>query len=329
MGFVLARFQYLDLYGRFCPSVPAENGSTGTPGNCYWVRNFPRCRVGMMLHLATVLPAGFLAVFQFTPIIRHRFCLYHRIAGYVIIVPIICSNAGAIMVANIAIGGDLPTQTFVGFLSIATIVTFGLALYNIKRLQIDQHRAWMLHTWFYIGLIINLRVIQVMVASISSIWPDATRYDVMTCDELEFIYRNATQVYSDFPACRPGYGNFTSDGHVVVKAHLGGEGGPNNAALEVSFAATGFLALILHAIGVEIYLRLTPREGERLRKLSYEVQLKKRMKNPGSAGLVVERIGDADVWRPLEIMESPSHSTADSPGWIENMGIKKGEVYEK
>lgn len=40
--FVLARLQYLDLYGRFCPSVPAENGSTGTPGTCYWVRNFPR-----------------------------------------------------------------------------------------------------------------------------------------------------------------------------------------------------------------------------------------------------------------------------------------------
>lgn len=123
-----------------------------------------------------------------------------------------------------------------------------------------------------------------MVTSISSIWPAATRYDVMTCDELEFIYRNNTQVYFDFPACRPGYRNFTSDGHVVVKAHLRGEGGPNNAALEVSFAAAGFLALILYTIGIEIYLRLTPREGERLRRLSYELQLKKEMKTPGSAG---------------------------------------------
>ena len=60
----------------------------------------------------------------------------------------------------------------------------------------------------------------------------------------------------------------------------------------------GFLALILHAVGVELYLRLTPRESERLRMVSYERQLERGMKNPGSAGLVVERFGDADVWVP-------------------------------
>ena len=95
----------------------------------------------MILHLSGVLPAAFLAILQFTPFVRHRFRLYHRIAGYVIIVLVACGNVGAIMVSTHAMGGDLPTQTFVGFLAIATTYTFSLTIYNIRRLQMDQHRA--------------------------------------------------------------------------------------------------------------------------------------------------------------------------------------------
>jgi hypothetical protein len=43
-------------------------------------------------------------------------------------------------------------------------------------------------------------------------------------------------------------------------------------------------------------LKLTPRETQRLRQVSYEKQLEAGMKNPGSAGLTVERFGDADPW---------------------------------
>jgi hypothetical protein len=59
-----------------------------------------------------------------------------------------------------------------------------------------------------------------------------------------------------------------------------------------------WLALVLHIIGVEIYLRLTPREAERLRQISYEKQLAAGFKHPGNAGLVVSRFGDADEWKP-------------------------------
>ena len=200
------------------------------------------------------------------------------------------------MVSTHAMGGDLPTQTFVGFLTLVTTCTFGLAVFNIKRLQIDQHRAWMLRTWFYLGFIVTLRIIQTIVAAIISLWPAATRYDVMGCAELAFIHHNSTTLYAQFPACQPSNKVFAPDGQVVVKAHLAGAAGPNNAALEVSFAMAGFLALIIHAVGVELYLKLTPRESERLRMVSYERQLERGMKNPGSAGLVVERFGDADVW---------------------------------
>jgi hypothetical protein len=43
-------------------------------------------------------------------------------------------------------------------------------------------------------------------------------------------------------------------------------------------------------------LKFTPRETQRLRQVSYEKQLEAGMKNPGSAGLTVERFGDADPW---------------------------------
>ena len=54
----------------------------------------------------------------------------------------------------------------------------------------------------------------------------------------------------------------------------------------------------MHFIGVEIYLKLTPAESERLRVVSYEKQLKAGFKHPGSAGLVVDRWGDAAPWEP-------------------------------
>ena len=59
-----------------------------------------------------------------------------------------------------------------------------------------------------------------------------------------------------------------------------------------------WLAIFMHTVGVEIYLALTPREGERLRQVSYERQMERGLEYPGSAGLTVDRWGDAEPWRP-------------------------------
>lgn len=45
----------------------------------------------------------------------------------------------------------MDVQMGVGVLSIAFISSLALALYNVKRLQIEQHRAWMLRAWFYVS----------------------------------------------------------------------------------------------------------------------------------------------------------------------------------
>ena len=79
---------------------------------------------------------------QFTPIIRHKFLLFHRICGYVAILLLLLSNAGALMIARHTFGGGLETQTVIGLLVLLSTISVIMAYYNIKKLQIEQHRAW-------------------------------------------------------------------------------------------------------------------------------------------------------------------------------------------
>ena len=86
----------------------------------------------------------------------------------------------------------------------------------------------------------------------------------------------------------------------LVRANLAQ---PKNAseagsALQLSFPAALWLAFMIHAVGVEIYLRLTPAESERLRQVSYERQVERGLEPAGSAGLVAEKYGDALPWLP-------------------------------
>ena len=53
-----------------------------------------------------------------------------------------------------------------------------------------------------------------------------------------------------------------------------------------------WLALVLHMIGVELYLALTPGERDRLRKVSYERQLAAGYKNPGNSGTTITQWAD-------------------------------------
>jgi hypothetical protein len=179
-----------------------------------------------------------------------------------------------------------------------------MAYINIKRLQIDQHRAWMLRTWFYLGTIVTLRIIQILAALITAGWAAATQYLAISCDEILSIHGGATNaVYKLYPGCNPNNTAFATDGMVVVKSNFNSQDAAEIAAsLDMGFAMAGWLGLVVHAIGVEIYLSLTPKESSRLRQVSYERQLARGMKNPGSAGLVVEKFGDSDTWemKPLQ-----------------------------
>ena len=134
-AFCLARTPYL--------AVDTFFRKNAAPGEWFYFRQ-PFYRAGIILHLATVIPAGLLAAVQFTPVVRHKVLILHRINGYVIILLVTLANISGLMIARRSFGGMVETQMFVGLLAIATTVSMALAYANIKRLQIAQHRAWML-----------------------------------------------------------------------------------------------------------------------------------------------------------------------------------------
>ncbi|KAF2827948.1 hypothetical protein CC86DRAFT_347820 [Ophiobolus disseminans] len=296
-GFSLARFMYLDFSRNFCPHSPAAGGNGAAPGECYYYRNFDRYKIGILLHLGGVLPAGVLAVFQFTPFIRHRWIIVHRILGYLALLLYTISLVGALMIARHAFGGGLDIQAWIGFVGIGVLVCFIISYINIKRLQIEQHRAWMLRGWFYAGSIITTRIIFIIATIIIS--KTGQYFVVWSCAKIESTMPDTATLLSTFPACAAYVNGTNPDELAIVKADLEGDSGANaGAALSMSFGMAIWLATAIHAIGVEVYLHLTPREAQRLRQVSYQRQLEAGMRNPGSAGLTSDRLGDSEKWVP-------------------------------
>lgn len=123
----------------------------------------------MQLHLFTILPATFLACLQFVPVIRHKILLFHRLNGYIVVVLSLVSSAGVLIIARHAFGGDFATQTWAGAMVILTTIGLLMAYINIKLLQIDQHRAWMMRAWGWFATIITIRIIMIISAQIISI----------------------------------------------------------------------------------------------------------------------------------------------------------------
>lgn len=290
-GFSLARLSYLNISG----SARSSFASGAVPGEWYWYRK-DHYRVGITLHLGCILPAGVLMIWQFIPIIRHKALLFHRINGYIVILLVLLGNVGALMIARRAFGGTLDTQVVVGVLVILTTASVMMAYYNIKHLQVEQHRAWILRSMFYFGVIITARIIMVITAQLIS--RSGGYYTVMPCDEIAFITNNESFFQTRYPQCDSPNG--TTDGYAIVKANFsGGKPEELGVSLGIGFGMAMWLALLLHLVGVEIYLALTPAEKERLRALSYEKQLEAGLQVPGSAGLTADRAGDAAPWRPL------------------------------
>lgn len=269
------------------------NGTS--PGEWYWFSH-GIYRIGITIHLVTILPAGLLMVWQFLPIIRHKCLIVHRINGYIVVVLSLVSNVGAVMIVRRAFGGTLATQAGVGVLAIISTASIGMAYYNIKRLQIDQHRAWMLRAVFYLATIVTLRLIMILSALISS--QASGYYTPMSCGELVTVYDTTPQnVTSLYPQC--GQPGSTDDTLVIVQASFANNQAEQiGASLRLSFGMALWMALFLHLVGVEIYLNLTPRESNRLRQVSYERQMERGLEPFGSAGLTVDRWGDAEPWKP-------------------------------
>jgi hypothetical protein len=144
---------------------------------------------------------------------------------------------------------------------------------------------------FYLGTIITTRIIMIIAALIISKLKNY--HALQSCDQIASGYDSTLIFQHKYPQCV----NTSRDMLIPVQANF--KGGENvEAALGLSFGMALWLAIFMHLVGVEIYLGLTPTEGERLRNVSYERQLEAGFKNAGSAGLTSDRWGDAPKWQP-------------------------------
>ena len=147
--FILTRLQYLDFYGVYCnPNATPGNGAL--PGECWYYLRLLRYKLGIMVHLATILPAGLLSCLQFIPFIRRKAMVVHRVIGRISVALSVVGTASALMIARNSFGGGFESQTVLGLVAILFLGSLLLAMDSIKRLRIEQHRAWMLRAWFYV-----------------------------------------------------------------------------------------------------------------------------------------------------------------------------------
>ncbi|KAL0942137.1 uncharacterized protein CTRU02_200023 [Colletotrichum truncatum] len=312
IGFILARMMYMNIDGILCNP---DHSSRSLPGECYFYQSGTG-RIGIIMHLAGVLPGGFLACIQFVPVIRHKAILFHRLNGYLVLLLSIVGIIGVFMIARRTFGGGISMQTAAGAGSIMFLGALGLAIYNVKQLQIEQHRAWMLRAWVYAGFIITMRIISFLGARIMAN-TDPTYYEVKQCAVLDFIFRgNQTKVLGYYPDCNAFYSGENPGLNVLIHANVNAHQPAEIAAgFTAVFGAGSWLALAIHAILVELYLHLTPSEAERLRRISYHRQLEAGMKNAGNAGLTVQRLGDAEPWLPPnELQRTEDNRTPSSDG---------------
>ncbi|KAH8662556.1 hypothetical protein BX600DRAFT_382626 [Xylariales sp. PMI_506] len=278
MGFTLARLSFLDLYGVLCrPSDSIISTNSAGPGECFYLLR-TLYAAGITIHLAAILPAAFLACFQFVPVIRHKIILVHRVNGYMIMLLSIIAVAGALIITRHTYGGGLDVQSAIGFLSIIFLGATFMAYLNIKKLQIDQHRAWMIRAWVYAGSAITTRFI--LYSGIAIITRLGDFFTAMPCAEIDWLLVDQELTTSMYPSCITFYNGSNPMQQVAVQGALDGDLSEVTAAYDLTFGTAHWIALVIHIIGVEIYLKLTPEENMRLKRVSYQRQLDAAMKYP-------------------------------------------------
>jgi cytochrome bd-type quinol oxidase subunit 2 len=150
-AFSLVHLRFINFHGTFCRDGGLVPGEGALPGECFYFLRWPPAQIGIMAHLALILPAALLVCSQFVPRIRHRAIRVHRIVGRMSLVMALIGTLGVIPTVRHAFGGDIAAQV-VGYLEILMFIGTQLTSYwHIKHQHIEQHRAWMLRSWSYVG----------------------------------------------------------------------------------------------------------------------------------------------------------------------------------
>ncbi|QRV78407.1 hypothetical protein RhiJN_06422 [Ceratobasidium sp. AG-Ba] len=223
---------------------------------------------------ASVLPAGLLAITQFVPRIRARAVGFHRTAGKIINILTVISTISAWGIARVSLGGDLATQLGLYALGAMVLWSTTKAWVAIRRLQIDEHRRWMIRAWSYHMSIVTLRFI--IVVAMVIITAMGGFYQVIPCDEIAYTLNNTDRYAHDYPQCQEGW-NGSRVTHVAIEANIEDDSQLGvTAALQSVFGMSTWVGLWIHAIITEYYLFKTKEESDRLLEVSMKRQNARR-----------------------------------------------------
>ena len=144
LTFTLLRLPYLRLDAVLARSI--------SPGDWFYYRT-GWYRFAIALHLSAILPVGILMIPQFLPRLRSTKPLlrFHKLNGYTIWALVCLGNMGALMIMPRAFGGGVDSQSIVVVLVVLTQTEVAMAWYNVRRYQLDQHRAWDVADDFLVG----------------------------------------------------------------------------------------------------------------------------------------------------------------------------------
>ena len=227
----------------------------------------------MTVHLACILPAALLAVTQFIPIIRRRWPIVHRTAGYACLALWVPGIAATQTFFDLTYGGDLSVRSSLAALAVSSSYALVRAWRAIARERnVPEHRAWMLRAWAYLGAIETMRPITFGMGALVGVRALSDPvYAPIPCDQLRFIVEHPRMNASVggferlYPGCVPGSGDST--GFALVEADFAkGIGAARKdmgqAGMNVSFGSAMWVALVLHAALVEWYIRAGERRSK-------------------------------------------------------------------
>ncbi|KAI1275391.1 hypothetical protein F5Y07DRAFT_369899 [Xylaria sp. FL0933] len=255
--------RYLYFESVFCG--PKRGGAL--PGECFYFLRSKVVRLGIEAHLWCVLPAGILAGFQFIPAVhRPPLLRIHRVIGYSSIILALVGSLAALPLIRHAFGGDLASQASTGLLLVLFVVAQIAGYVCIKRRNIQDHRRWMLRSWFYAGSVITMRII--MIATSLAITSIGGYYLAMPCAKINSILKSREETLRWYPECSPYFAGDV-DHRIIVDADVFN---PNRvglaAAFNLSYGMSAWLAIVSHAVGVEFYIQSMKRRAtnERAKK---------------------------------------------------------------
>ncbi|KAG9024881.1 hypothetical protein FRB95_010942 [Tulasnella sp. JGI-2019a] len=246
LGFSLARTEMMS---------PSNVAHLTVPGEWYWYRQL-LYKPSIFLHIYSTIIAAFFASFQFIPAIRRRKMILHRANGYLVLLVLIPGIVSGSVVARRAFGGSPSTQS--AFYLDGILIVFCAIKGYVSVRETRKHRKWMLRAVTYLAAPITARIILIISREIIS--SVGGYYSMWTCAEVQFLQNRGQGVpifTQTYPACANNDGTDPSLVHVAVRASMNAYPINFGAAVRETFGMALWIAIVIHVLGVEIYIRAT------------------------------------------------------------------------